>query len=307
MSFKHKDFCLTQDDVSILAHELGDVILQNSSRIEELLTVFFSEHTAKHICWDVLKLDDDPAYSRWDDWVDDWLSAEQYAGQGLAPERNNREDSILKIIQKADAALRYGHIIMGEDYQYIWQGVKARAAIDFQNSTLTIEDLALLSGLSLQVIRNSVSTGALVLNDDKSINPDIALAWLEKRREFIPSRWRDPNDNQSLLGDPDMETVLLPRTKSNVFFLPENVMRLSKDKNRISITIGKKGEEQKFDNFYKALEHLTYLYKIENKVWWRSINSSGNWSIVTSHGALIPFPRETLFSLVNARMKEIFS
>lgn len=307
MTYRRSGFCLTHEAFDELAHELGGTILENSSRIEELLTVFFGEHTAKRICSEVLDLDGDPACSRWDDWVDDWLSAEQYAGQGLAPDRNDREDSILKIIKKADAALRYGHILMGEDYQYIWQGVKARAALDFQNSTVSLEDLALLSGLSLQVIRNSVSTGVLVLNDDKSINPEIALAWLMKRREFIPSRWRDLNDNQSLEGEPDIETVLLPRTKSNVFFLPASVMRLSKDKKHISITVGKKGEEEKFDNFYIALEHLTNLYKREHKVRWRSMNSSGHWSIVTSHGALIPFPREELSNLINARTEEIFS
>lgn len=101
----------------------------------------------------------------------------------------------------------------------------------------------MLSGLSLQVIRNAVSTRTLLLNDKKSVDPNVALRWLKQRRGFIPSRWLNLEDDQYPQGYDDevgSEKIFLPQTAKGDVFLPESVMRLTKDKSRISIFIGKK-------------------------------------------------------------------
>jgi hypothetical protein len=178
--------------------------------------------------------------------------------------------------------------VVGPGYDYILEGCLARAALDF-GGTLTIGGLQVLSGLSLSAMRTAISTGELHPDALEQIAVQEARAWLARRREFCPSRWRNPLDVQWAF-DPNTVTeardglIHVPQDSEGVPFLPDHVVRRQKSGTGISISIGAKGQEEQIHDYYEALLALAKM----DVPRWRRRNTAGNWGIVRARGAWIP-------------------
>jgi len=224
-----------------------------------------------------------------------WYDGAAYAGQGIVPleyissaSLQEREGGIRTLIAKSAIALDCTSTILGHEYDFIWKGVAARAAIDF-GGFVSIEGLQLLSGLSLAVVRNAVSSGDLHPDKNGNVSSQDAQAWLARRRGFCPSRWKDLTDWQEpfrpdRVATPDQQGMIgVPRAAEGEVFLPEHVVRSARNKQGLSITVGAKGQEVQFHDFYDALRELAQM----DVPRWRRRNSAGNWGIVRARGAWI--------------------
>lgn len=241
-----------------------------------------------------------------------WLDGAAYAAEGVAPRErheqpadlDDRHQRIREVIATADVMLASGASIFGEGYMYIWRAVAARAALDF-GGQISAEGIQLLSRVTSSAIRNAVSLGELNPNESGCFAADVALKWLERRREFCPSRWRDLGDTQWCFRSEDNGTpesrgmILVPRDVDGTAFTPEHVVRKSKSGPGLSITIGAKGFEEQHHDFYEA---LTALQKMD-VARWRRRNSAGNWGIVRARGAWIEMKKAD----IDAQLADLMS
>jgi hypothetical protein len=219
-----------------------------------------------------------------------------YAGQGLAPgERpdsrpslSDRKKRIQALLGLAEKARTNTPSIYRDRYDYVWKGVAARAALD-SDAHVPIEGLQLLPGVSIAAVRNAISSGTLHPNEDGDVPCKEAKAWLTRRRAFQPSRWKDLADNQwpfdpTKAATPDDKgMVLVPQSADGEPFVPKFVVRNSLSTAGISITVGAKGKEVQYNEFYEALAALAKMEVAR----WRRRNSVGNWGIVRARGAWI--------------------
>lgn len=219
-------------------------------------------------------------------------AAAEYALLGLAPDEHhasaslaNREARVRALIDKSGNALKFSGPLFDHQIDQVWKAVEARAAIDF-GGRVTVDGLVLLSGLTLAIVRNAVSMGALRPDADGCVTSDEALAWLARRREFRPSRWLNLSDAQESF---DPKTVSIPDSAGNIsvpqagngdIFEPIKVTRVARGKALLSITIGAKDEEVRYGDFYEALQALATM-KVAR---WRRPNDAGNWGIVRARG-----------------------
>lgn len=326
-------FPLTDADLMNFHIDVARAFERGMPRLGEVIAFFFGENEAERAMFSLLGIDPsrpgkydfkrhDGQYDwrgvlndmgRFCDTVDCtqlWRDAAQYGGQGITPHawqhetQSDRENAIRQLLAEADKALIYGAFIVGDDFNFVWNAVKARGAIDFKIGRLSLDDLCLLSGLSLQIVRNAVSVGALAVDDDQTVAPDDAQAWLQRRRGFISSRWLDPDDDQFPQGkqaEEGTEKEFVPQTASGERFLPEQVMRMARERNRLSITVGAKGEEEKFNDFYAALQRLKELPLAR----WRRPNASGNWGLVSARGPWVAVEKAEIDRQIAAKRKEI--
>lgn len=225
-----------------------------------------------------------------------WRDGAEYAGQGLAPREPfdqpaslaDREARIKALIERSEIALDCAPALFGDTHLFIWKGVAARAAIDF-GGTLTAEGLQLLSGVSPAAVRNAISAGELHPDAAGNIPADAAKAWLARRREFCPSRWTNPEDGQwpfdpsKAIGPGNKEMIWVPQDAEGTPFTPEHVVRTARSTTGLSITIGAKGAEKQYSDFYEALAALAKM----DVARWRRRNSAGNWGIVRARGAWV--------------------
>lgn len=222
-----------------------------------------------------------------------WRQGAEYAGQGIAPgerleqpaSREDRERRIKSLVAYSDAMRAGGAMVFGPGHSDIWEGVAARAAIDF-GGLVSMQGLQLLSGVSLGAVRNAVSIGELHPDEAGNIPAEQAKAWLLRRREFCGSRWLNLNDDQcpfdeSKVTEPNENGMLLvPQDADGIPFTPEYVVRSAKSAPGLSITVGAKGSEEQYRDFYEALQALLKM----DVARWRRRNSAGNWGIVRARG-----------------------
>jgi hypothetical protein len=241
-----------------------------------------------------------------------WRDGAGYAGQGCSTsERNSRtirerETQVRALVARAAITLRTSRALFDDDYDYIWKGVAARGAIDF-GGTVTLEGLQLLSGLSQAVVRNAASIGDLHPDEAGNVTADEANAWLGRRREFCPSRWKIASDDQHPL---DMAAVVTPNSKGMIWvpeagrgdsFIPDLVVRPARGIAGISVTIGAKGAEVIYHDFYEA---LAVLAKAE-VARWRRRNSVGNWGIVRARGAWVAVSKADIDRQLAAKVAKV--
>lgn len=225
--------------------------------------------------------------------------AAEYANQGCAPMEHpdvepsleDRERGIRDLIEKVARLRPCSHALIGPKYDYIWDAFNARKAIDGFGGKAPLKGLRVLASLSMAVMRTAASEGDLRPDQDGMIEPEEALAWLVRRRQFCPSRWRNLTDDQwpfdpgRALAD-NSDTVLVPQSLEGTPFVPEFVVRPARA-GGFSITIGKKGDEIQLGDFYDALRRLSELARTGDVPRWRRRNAAGNWGIVRARGAWI--------------------
>jgi len=244
-----------------------------------------------------------------------WRDAAEYAGQGLGPHERpdqpsslaERETRIKALIERGKVALDCTAAIVGDEYDYIWKGAAVRAAIDF-GDPVSLEGLQLLSGLSLAGVRTAVSIGDLHPDDAGNVSFEEASAWLARRREFCPSRWRNPTDNQrpfdpsNVVTPDDRGMIWVPQSAEGDAFVPDLVVRQARGVAGISVTIGAKGEEVQHHDFYAALTALAAV----DVARWRRRNSAGNWGIVRARGAWVAVSKSEIDRQLATKLGEAF-
>lgn len=222
--------------------------------------------------------------------------AAEYANQGCAPlERPDCKPSLeereRRVRDLQDKVARFrpcSSALIGPDCDYIWEAFDTRKAIDGFGGKASLKGLRVLAGLPLAVLRTAVSTGELRPDKDGLINPEAALSWLLRRREFCPSRWRNLKDDQwpfdpaRIVAD-DADTVLVPQDAEGKPFVPDLVVRSARG-GGLSITIGKKSQETQLSDYFDALKELSGLAKHGDIPRWRRRNAAGNWGIVRARG-----------------------
>lgn len=239
--------------------------------------------------------------------------AAEYGGQGIAPferpdqpssldERKKRIDLLLAKI----AALQVeGSFLLGTSFDHLWRAAKARQALDF-GGRIAAEDLGLLAQLPITAVRNAISNGQLRPDAAGTVPSAEAEAWLSRRREFCPSRWRNPADNQwpfdpAEIVENERGMVWVPQSAEGDAFTPDRVVRPARSTAGISITIGAKGEERQYGDFYDALTALASMRVAR----WRRRNSAGHWGIVRARGAWVAVSKEEIDQQIAEKLAEV--
>jgi hypothetical protein len=175
----------------------------------------------------------------------------------------------------------------------VWalQFALARFAFDF-GGQFTLRDLHLLAQIGYPAVRNAAAAGELTVAEDGTVDHEQGVRWLGRRRGFLPSRWRDPDDRQEPIAfEPrkDSDITQIPQCKDGLF-LPETVVRRNRKSGGINVTIGAKGAEEAVPDFFEALGKLAKMPTAR----WRRRNAVGNWGIVRARGAWVSVPTEQI-------------
>jgi len=239
--------------------------------------------------------------------------AAEYADQGIAPGEpaegratiDSRKSRIQGLVAMVEHSRKADWLLPGGECRFILEAVAARAAIDF-GGRASLEGLRVLSRISPPAMRNAVIGGELCPGKDGCVTAEEAQEWLSRRREFCPSRWKDPNDNQwpfdpNQVATPNQQGMIwVPRDADGVPFIPEYVVRPARRTAGISITIGAKGEERQYGDFYQALSALAAM-KVAR---WRRRNAAGNWGIVRARGAWVAISKAEIDQQLEAKLAE---
>jgi hypothetical protein len=219
----------------------------------------------------------------------------------------DREARVRTLVDQGKTALAYGSLIVGGEFDFIWHGVAARAAIDFGDTRVTLHGLQLLSSLSIAVIRNAMNIGDLCADENGTVSAEEAKAWLARRREFCPSRWHDPHDNQwpfdpdNVVAPDGSGMVWVPQAADDDRFTPERVARSARGASTISITVGARGAERQYADFYEALQALAKM----DVARWRRPNTAGNWGIVRARAAWVAVEKAEIDRQLVAKLAEV--
>ncbi|MFC2970189.1 hypothetical protein [Acidimangrovimonas pyrenivorans] len=151
----------------------------------------------------------------------------------------------------------------------------SRHALDTGTGEVDIRSMATLGGVSEGRVRNLLagSEPTLERGPHGGVSAMSALAWLQKRQDFLASIWmeQEGSDIAETTRHIDPERMIfVPVARDGSTFHP-GLRRGG------SYQIGAKGEEQHFDGFDEALAALNAM-PIPR---WRRPNEHGNWGIVS--------------------------
>lgn len=164
----------------------------------------------------------------------------------------------------------------------------ARLAVDEGTRQAPAAGLAWLGGVSVKTIQNLLSRQQLT-GSAGSADPHAARNWLADRKDWSRSCWREAIEaiNSGLVApfqefdsQPDeatspgresevVEWSFVPRAADGALFLPD-LMR------QRGWTIGPRGAERSFGDYWRALEHLQKT----DRPHWRRPNEAGAYNIV---------------------------
>lgn len=246
--------------------------------------------------------------------ADIFRDAAAYALQGCVPQRigttlSERKYWITQLIAKVEDGMAFDQIFLGKHYSYLWAAVLARGAIDLETPRAPLEGLRLLGGLSLQAMRNAISNDGVFHPDHRQTVPaEEARQWIAHRRSFCVSRWKNLVDDQYLEDVRDEAItedgkIRVPQATEGDLFVPEKIMRSSRGKRSLTITIGAKGHERQFSNYYEALQALSE----EEIARWRRPNAQGHWGIVRGRGAWVVVSKAEIDRQIEDRKKTLLS
>lgn len=165
---------------------------------------------------------------------------------------------------------------------------RARMKLDLGGS-LTIADVALLSGVSIKRVQNAIyakTDEAPILDKAGQASPDSCEVWLSSR-DYMPSIWKQVSQLYPLdaawgesipFEDAEQEKIIsdfifVPVATDGTMFTPD--LRRTR---AMHFVIGAKGNERTIGNYEEALAEL---YKMDVPRWRRPNPQSGNLGIVT--------------------------
>ncbi len=231
----------------------------------------------------------------WTDWVDLTGNIRHCAAYGIDGAiygeymNTPREHRVRELHDVATRWLKGAKQFLPDDATWALEFALARFAFDFDKA-FTLRDLQLLGRISYAAVRNAVSAGELHPSADGTVDHDQGARWLSKRRDFVPSRWRDQNDDQEPIGFSEGEEFTQVPQSEDGPFLPETAVRRNRATGGIHVTIGPKGDEESVANFFEALRKLAQMPTPR----WRRRNKEGNWGIVRARGAWVAVPTDTI-------------
>jgi hypothetical protein len=167
----------------------------------------------------------------------------------------------------------------GNYYRGICESITHRATARWKidsGSAVTFDEMASLVDRSERTIMNAAQTGQLKTLPEKDargrtlVAAENALAWLVERG-YEPSRTQ--------VGTTTISDAQAPETTDDFLFVPvagDGSMFLPGTRNGRGYTIGPKGSEEKYDEYFAALDRLGRM----NVASWRRPNSAGNYGIV---------------------------
>lgn len=152
----------------------------------------------------------------------------------------------------------------------------SRYALDTGRGEVDVLSMSILGSVSEGRIRNLLSgtSGPLERGPNGGISALSALAWLQKRKEFLRSIWSETepageDDDPTAKIEPE-KVLFVPVARDGSFFNPDLVRGGT-------YQIGAKGHEESFDTFNEALAALNTMAVPR----WRRPNDKGNWGIVS--------------------------
>jgi hypothetical protein len=168
---------------------------------------------------------------------------------------------------------------------------RARVKLD-QGRSISINEVALLSGVSLKRVQNAVyakTDEAPIVDKNGLVSPEASEGWLAAR-DYMPSIWRQVGELYPLQegwgedvefaaveqAESVEDFIFLPVANDGTMFTPG--LRRKSD-NRF--VIGPKGNERPFDSFEEALAEL---HKMDTPRWRRPNPQSGLAGIVSGQG-----------------------
>lgn len=190
--------------------------------------------------------------------------------------------SLLKNLPKAAATPGRLNLQMVHDI------ASARLAVDEGTRQAPAAGLAWLGRVSVKTVQNLLSRGQLT-GGSGSADPHSARGWLADRKDWSRSCWREAIEaiNSGLVApfqefdaeqvadtsadgeDAIVEWTFVPRAADGSLFLPD-LMRLR------GWTIGARGAERSFGDYWRALDHLQQT----DRPHWRRPNEAGAYNIV---------------------------
>ena len=143
------------------------------------------------------------------------------------------------------------------------------------------DHIAALTELSIRSVRNLLlpsSSSGLKPDEDGLVPAKAARAWLADRDDYRQSIWlQHPDGSDDVPREEpdrlDSEVLFIPIASDGTVFAPKTCLRAG------SYTIGAKGEEQRVEDYRKALAELSRMTRPA----WRRPNPNGNWGIVRQH------------------------
>lgn len=150
-------------------------------------------------------------------------------------------------------------------------GALGRWKLDTTREPLTVEEIAALCEVSVKTVRNAMSKGE-IRREGSTIPADAAESWLAGMPKFRPSTWRDAAPRPKATPAEGLDNpVFVPFDSDGRGFLPDV-------KTPGGYVVGAKGSEERFDDYWQALERLQTM---EPARWRRPSSGSGRPGIVT--------------------------
>jgi hypothetical protein len=150
-----------------------------------------------------------------------------------------------------------------------------KAEVRFKLDTgkpVNAEELALISGMALQTIKNRLSGSQREIHGNQNrIEAHDALAWLASRKDFLPSLWKEQDDSNFLAAMDGMMAgcIFIPVAKDGSWFSP----KVAQDGSYI---VGAEGQERRISDFDEALAALQTMLVPT----WRRPTEGGTWTRV---------------------------
>lgn len=311
----------TDDALMNFHYEASDGLRQKFVAFLDAVVAIFGERTAESMALSFLEsthntnalekmnelgwreyLDD----QAWTDWIElsqpirDWAC---YGIEGAAftgeREGGPREGRVRRMNDTAVKLLACGAPMLPAEGVWALHFVRARFAYDF-GGAFSLRDLQMLAQISYAAVRNAAASGELAVSADNTVAHGVGAQWLSRRRGFVPSRWRNPGDDQYPIGDQeDGDTIQVPQSDDGPF-LPETAMRANRKSGGLHVTIGAKGDEESVADFFEALRKLARMPTPR----WRRRNAAGNWGVVRARGAWVSVPTELISKQIAAMASE---
>jgi hypothetical protein len=303
----------TDDALMNFHYEASDGLRQKFVAFLDAVVAIFGERTAESMALSFLEsthntnalerlselgwreyLDD----QAWTDWIELSQPIRDWACYGIEGavfngERQKlpREERVRKLNDAAVSLLACGAPLLPDQGVWALHFVRARFVFDF-GGAFTLRDLQLLAQIGYPAVRNAAASGELILSKDGTVEHELGVQWLTRRRGFLPSRWRNPEDDQypiAFVGQDGGDTTQVPQCEDGLF-LPETTMRGNRKSGGMHVTIGAKGEEESVTDFFEALRKLARMPTPR----WRRRNAAGNWGIVRARGAWVSVPTKLI-------------
>lgn len=195
--------------------------------------------------------------------------------ENIAEWQREREECPEPVQDQRDGTERFE--FPGNYYRGICESITRRATARWKidcGSAVTFDEMAILVDRSERTIMNAAQIGQLKTLPEKDargrtlVAAEDALAWLVERG-YEPSQTPAEMSTPAQTAGSTDDFLFVPVAADGSWFMPDS-------RNGRGYTIGPKGIEEKHDNYFAALEHLSKM-KVPS---WRRRNAAGNYGIV---------------------------